>query len=54
MFIIKYDPIDNQRMAPVWALFIDLGEMEHILVIRVKLQVIPPPGDRDPNSITKN
>jgi hypothetical protein len=41
-------------MAPVWALFIDTGEMERILGIRVKLQVIPPPGERDPNSITKN
>jgi hypothetical protein len=28
--------------------------MERILGIRVKLQVIPPPGERDPNSITKN
>jgi hypothetical protein len=54
MFVIEYDPIDNRRMAPVWALFIDSGEMERILGIRVKLQVIPPPGERDPNSITKN
>ena len=41
-------------MAPVWALFIDSGEMERILGIKAKLQVIPPPGERDPNSITKN
>jgi len=54
MFVIEYDPIDNWRMAPVWALFINSGEMERILGIRVKLQVIPPPGERDPNSITKN
>ncbi len=54
MFVIEYNPIDNQRMAPVWALFIDSGEMERILGIQVKLQVIPPPGERDPNSITKN
>ncbi len=54
MLVIEYDPIDNQRMAPVWALFMDSGEMERILGIRVKLQVIPPPGERDPNSITKN
>jgi hypothetical protein len=54
MFVIEYDPIDNRCMAPVWALFIDSGEMERILGIRVKLQVIPPPGERDPNSITKN
>jgi hypothetical protein len=54
MFVIEYDPIDNRRMAPIWALFIDSGEMERILGIRVKLQVIPPPGERDPNSITKN
>jgi hypothetical protein len=27
MFVIEYDPIDNQRMGPVWALFIDSGEM---------------------------
>ena len=54
MFVIEYDPNDNRRMAPVWALFIDSGEMERILGIRVKLQVSPPPGERDPNSITKN
>ena len=54
MFVIEYDPIDNGQMAPVWALFIDSGEMERILGIRVKLQVIQPPGERDPNSITKN
>jgi hypothetical protein len=53
MFVIEYDPIDNRRMAPVWALFIDSGEMEHILGIMVKLQLIPPPGEKDPNSITK-
>jgi hypothetical protein len=41
-------------MAPVWAIFIDSGEMEGILGIRVKLKVIPPPGERDPSSITKN
>ncbi len=34
-------------------LFINSGEMECILGIRVKVQVIPPPGERDPNSITK-
>ncbi len=54
MFVIEYDPINNQQMLPVWALFIDSREMERILGIRVKLQVIPPPGERDPNSITKN
>jgi len=54
MFVIEYDPIDNQCMAQVWALFIESGEMECILGIRVKLQVIPPPRERDPNSITKN
>jgi len=54
MFVIEYDPIDNRRMSPVWALFRDSGEMERILGIRAKLQVIPPPGERDPNSITKN
>jgi hypothetical protein len=40
--------------ASVSALFVDSGEMEHILGIRVKLQVIPPPGERDSKSITKN
>ena len=54
MFVIEYDPIDNWRMAPVWALFIDSGEMVRILGLRAKLQVIPPPGERDPNSITKS
>ncbi len=32
----------------------NLGEMERIFGIRVKLQVIPPPGKKDPNSITKH
>ncbi len=27
------------------------AEMERILGIRVKLQVVPPPGEKDPNSI---
>jgi hypothetical protein len=40
-------------MAPVWDLFINLGEMDRILGLRVKVQVILPPGERDPNSITK-
>ncbi len=55
MFVIEYDPIDNQRMAPVWAfLFINFEEMERILGLWAKLQIIPPPGERDPNSITKS
>jgi hypothetical protein len=53
IFAIEYDPIDNCQMAPLWDLFINLGKMERILGIRVKVQVIPPPGERDPNSITK-
>ncbi len=53
MFVIEYDPMDNHRMAPLWDLFINSGELERILGIRVKVQVIPPPGERDPNSITK-
>ncbi len=32
----------------------NLGEMERIFGIRVKLQVILPPGKKDPNSITKH
>jgi hypothetical protein len=31
MVVIEYDPIDNQQMALVWALFMDSGEMERIL-----------------------
>jgi hypothetical protein len=54
MCVIEYDLIDNQQMALVWVLFMDSGEIEDILGIRVKLQVILPPGERDPNSITKN
>ncbi len=53
MLVIEYDPIDNRPMSPVWDLFINLGEMERILEIRVKIKVIPPPGKQDPNSITK-
>jgi hypothetical protein len=54
MFVIEYDPIDNSRMSPVWELFMNSGEMERIFGIRVKLQVIPPPVKKDPNSITKH
>jgi hypothetical protein len=53
MFVIEYNPIDNHRMAPLWDLCILLGKMKHILGIRVKVQVIPPPGKRNPNLITK-
>jgi hypothetical protein len=54
MFVIEYNPINNCPMSPVWDLFMNSGEMERILGIRVKLQVIPPPGENDPNSITKH
>jgi hypothetical protein len=53
IFVNEYNPIDNHRIAPLWDLFINLEEMEQILGIRVKVQVIPPPGEWDPNSITK-
>jgi hypothetical protein len=53
IFVIEYDPINNRRMAPVWDLFINLGDMADILGIRVKVQVIPSLGEQDPNSITK-
>jgi hypothetical protein len=53
VFVIEYDPINNRCMAPVWDLFINLGDMADILGIRVKVQVIPSPGERDPSSITK-
>jgi hypothetical protein len=54
MFVIEYDPINNRRMSPVWELFMNSGEMERIFGIRVNFQVIPPPGKKDPNSITKH
>jgi hypothetical protein len=53
MFVIEYNPIDNCWMALLWDLFINSGELERILGIRVKVQVIPPPGKCGPNSITK-
>jgi hypothetical protein len=53
IFVIEYDPINNSHMAPVWDLFINLGDMADILRNRVKVQVIPSPGERNPNSITK-
>jgi hypothetical protein len=53
IFVIEYNPIDNHCMAPVWDLFINLGEKDQILGLRVKVQVILPPGEHDPNSITK-
>jgi hypothetical protein len=53
IFVIEYNPINNRRMEPVWDLFINSGDMERILGIRVKVQVIPYPGERDPSSITK-
>jgi hypothetical protein len=54
MFVIKYDSINNCRMSPVWDLFMNSGEMERIFGIRVKLQVLPPLGKKDPNSIAKH
>ncbi len=54
MFVIENDPIDNRQMSPVWDLFINYGKMDRISGIREKLQVIPPPGEKDSNSITKN
>ncbi len=53
IFVIEYNPVDKRCMAPVWDLFINLGEMDQILGLRVKVQVIPPPGECNPNSITK-
>jgi hypothetical protein len=40
-------------MSPLWDLFINSGKMERIFGIGVKVQVIPPPGEWDPNSIMK-
>jgi hypothetical protein len=40
-------------MSPVWDLFINLGEMDQILGLGVKVQVILPPGERDPISTMK-
>jgi hypothetical protein len=54
MVVIEYNLIDNCHMDPVWDLFINSGEMECILGIRVKVQVILPSGQQDPNLITKN
>ncbi len=53
IFVIEYDPINNRCMASVWDLFINSGDMLDILGIRVKVQVIPSPGEHDPNSIMK-
>ncbi len=53
IFVIEYNPVGNHCIAPVWDLFINLGDMDQILRLRVKVQVIPPPGERDPNSIMK-
>jgi hypothetical protein len=41
------------HQAPVWDLFINLGESDQILGLRVKEQVILPPGECDPNLIMK-
>jgi hypothetical protein len=45
IFVIEYDSIYNRRVAPVWDLFINSGDMADILGIRVKVQVIPPLGE---------
>jgi hypothetical protein len=29
IFVIEYDPINNHRMAPVWDLFINSGDITH-------------------------
>jgi hypothetical protein len=54
MFVIEYDLINNRQMSPVWGLFMNSGEMDRIFGIRAKLQVIPSPGEKDPNSIPKS
>jgi hypothetical protein len=53
ILVIEYNPIDNRCMAPVWDLFINLGEIDQILGLRAKVQVIWPPGEHDPNSVVK-
>ncbi len=53
IFVIDYNPIENRHMAQVWDLFINLGEIDQILGLRVKVQVIPPPGECNANLITK-
>ncbi len=41
IFVIEYNPTNNRWMAPLRDLFINLGETECILGIRVNVQVIP-------------
>ncbi len=32
IFVIEYDPVDSHHMAPVWDMFINLGEMDEFFV----------------------
>ncbi len=52
LFHVKYDPVDNKCMEPVWTQFIELGRSKLLLGICLKVFVLPAPGQQDPNQIT--
>ncbi len=52
LFHLEYDPADNKRMVPVWTQFIELGRSELFLGLRLKVFILPAPGQQDPNQIT--
>jgi hypothetical protein len=54
IFVIEYNPVDNCRMAPVWDLFSNSGEMRNgsNLWSQGQVQVILPPGECDSNLVS--
>ncbi len=48
LFHLKYDPVDNAQMHPVWTQFIASGRSKLVLGLRLKAFVLPNPGQQDP------
>jgi hypothetical protein len=51
LFHLKYNPLENRCMDPVWTQFINSGHGELVLGCRSKVFVLPAPGQQDPHQI---
>ncbi len=51
-YFTSSDPANNARMIPVWNQFIESGRSELVLGLRLKVHVLPNPGQQDPSQIT--
>jgi hypothetical protein len=52
LFHLEYDLADNKCMEPVRTQFIESGRSKLFLGLRLKVLVLPAPGQQDPNQIT--